>query len=480
MDDTFTLGDRRLKVLWIDDKPADIFPKRSELENHWSKIYVIHSRKTPEAVAADFEAIRRQSTEGRHASNYALAPGPYDVILADFRMSEPPGGRPSLAARAPAAGLTIAVLAAFQCPEHPVAIIPYSAYSEEFGNQYELLKLGWPDVVHVVNDPLLHKIGEGGTSGPLLRASTEYREALLKSVGLGVCHVAMREQLRWRKLLSSTGEIVRRDECLEVATPWGQRTIGIDALFADKVTLQAAGVPASAVGEWLAKLPVPSDVERRAREIADVYWALACSKESWSRYYLARELAKGRTFDDLDLSQPPEVSFEPLYSFKHRKDVEGYAPIRLATLFLMLRAIGDDLESIEAARVVTESLEHPDVKAAVEDYLTRSESASELREALLDLATLAAEARAKQRMPLTEADIVRLVDPLPAQWKINLTLNRGEKIGKELETRVEPAFDVKALLAGNGTCLQASERESARRYALEVIKTPSEFPAWLR
>jgi hypothetical protein len=81
--------------------------------------------------------------------------------------------------------------------------------------------------------------------------------------------------------------------------------------------------------------------------------------------------------------------------------------------------------------------------------------------------------------PLTEVEVLRLIDPLPDAWFFKLTLGKDGKIGKEL-TRWKPPLDVKAILQGDGRGLLASERLTAQRYAREFATADEAIPPWVR
>lgn len=489
----FQSPDRRLKLLWIEDNPDRVGLQESELEYQWGPLFAIDHCSSPEEVSALLPEGRVAVEHGRYSPYYTLTHMPYDVILADFRLSEPPGGQPSAAARASTAGLTIAVLAALHFPDHPVAILPYSAYTEEFGYQYALLQLGCPPSIHVLWDETLHK-GSQDKARLLLHITREYRKALRQSLVADLVHVPFQEYVRWQDQQTRDWEgppserMLDSTATLQLRTPWGQRNIGLDVLFYDVSTFQPSTgqrlVAAHHLYDWLATIPAPSREERQARLLADSFWRLRRSEQSRFRYYTAESLARGRQFSDLDPAEPPEVCCPWLLPC-----APNDATARLAILFLILREL--------ASRVSPAPCEHPiseqagKLRAQVRELLNTHDH-EEITDLLLALDTVIGEEDTLSSLidevieagplqalsPMLDSDILRLLDPLPARWDVPLTLDKGQKVGRGL-SRLQPALDVKALLRGDGRALLPSEKGCARRYALAVLPTRADWPAWL-
>jgi CheY-like chemotaxis protein len=483
---------KQLKILWIEDKPNENISnvvKRS-LEQRGFRIEVTTS---PEEVAKLYRDARERASRAKGSLLYQLEGAPFDIVIADLKLDERYGGVESGAARAPTAGLTTAVLAALNCPDHPAAIVPYSAYDDQFGFQYQLLSLLAPSTIQMLHDERINKSRELDV---LVSAAvrTFREEAIYRALQEATVAVDMSEIDRLR-VQSSRDANLDEDEAVALRTPWGLRDIALKALFADAGSARG-DVPCAALREWLDHIAVAniSPEDTYARYLADLFWRVANSGLSGFRYYIARRLGRGEKVEalsEVDLrSKPFGWTWPWLLGGRWRRKPADIRSLRLAVLFLILReesrrAINRlDFGTLEVERVrglITFA------EAKGRDSIERRESLpGDIAQIVHDLdkdaewGALMEQIEKSQPEELSEAlqsrrmeaeDVLRLLDALPEKWAPNLTLSTGEDVGRQLARLTfgendKQGLHVAAMLAGDGSCLTDSEVIASKRYAL--------------
>ncbi len=473
----YAKGDRRLKILWIEDRPDDKITAESQLRSIFKR-FAVTVCSSPEDAAELAMAKVEDFQYAKRDSDYSLTQAPYDIIIADCDLKQPAGGElPSDAACAEVAGLTSAVLVPVNYPRHPTNILPYSAYSTSFGNQYKLLNLFRHRDVYIQS---MDKVtGSNSNVTELVKnAASDYRQALLESVNRGSVSVGLAERHRWAQMLGDpTRPIDASIENIVILTPWGRRPIGIDSLFHDSMHNEGTSVNLEDVRSWFDNIAGPSEEELKAQKIAFHYWDLSNSKESVYNYYVAMK----------DPDEPAPMNFPDKPPYSHpwllakgspAKDlsVEGQ---RLALLFLLVidaahrvpTPLNPHVEEI--ARLLRGSREM--VESQAEEILQQIEDEDELE-------ALANEVRKLEPSLLSaptpsKVDITRMLDPLPGEWLVDLSLGKDGKIYKAVLRTLE--IDIHALMAGDATQIKPVERRILEQFAMEIVPTQDSWPAWL-
>lgn len=510
-------GDGRIKVLWLDDTIDRIAPWGGEARDYepwFSLVYASHPKDVQELVdeysgdgpRADCE-LDHAGTPGVAVRQYDAPRMPFDVYLVDFRMCDNIDEGCSIeehieeGLHAPSAGFLVGMLTALRWPKHPQAIIPYSGYDEEFGQIWRLTSRFCPPVIDVLWDDSVTK-GSRNQRALLKLIPRQCREALLSAIRNNAATLPLSERDRWHANLEGGKRQIPADEEILIAGEYGVRPFLIGALFHDHLDEGEGKVPAKPVREWLKKLPVTDPLEPQARRLAEFYWNMRWNEVSEDIYTFARAMKDGKKIEDLP-DQPPSIPW--LCSRTHKGDTadESIRRLRLAVLFLILREheyrvrsrrirgdvsqpcrnlmrrISYDLDSMEE---VLESLREESwsngyaegYNDLIAEFLTvlRNWPKNAFRGIIQDW-----------DLDVSEAEVVRLVDPFPPTWDITMSLDKASKIGKGLSRlRLDgvPALDVKALLGGDASCLTPSELLCARQFARELSLSETDWPRWLR
>ncbi|MBN1859727.1 hypothetical protein JW848_11085 [Candidatus Bipolaricaulota bacterium] len=502
-------GDGRLKVLWLDDMIDRIAPwhaAAADYEPWFSLVYATHPSDVSDLV---HESIRQGVGNSKCWPIYNAPGMPYDAYVVDFRMCDRIDEGCTLSEHiegglhAPSAGFLVGVLTALRWPRHPQAIIPYSGYDEEFGQIWRLMKQFCPSTISVLWDDSVTK-GSRSQRELLDLIPKQCREALQLSVKKQIACMPLKERDRWENLLEAgDSEPIPADEQICLTSDYGARSYLVGALFYDHMDRQNRTVPADFVREWVSMLPVADPLEIEARKLAEFYWKLRCNEKSRDIYTIARALKDGKDIPGLP-EKPPSCSWLCHWKVKGDGRETSVRMIRLALLFLMLRehecrvnrkryqeGLSEDCRRLLGMiRYDRERMED-----LLED-LGRAAALNKCYDRYLDLIEeFLAFLRGMKLigslddifdgldLDLSEADVVRLVDPFPQTWDICTSLDESQKIGKGL-TRLElddaASLNVKALLNGDGSTLNTTERICARRYAAELPLPEEDWPQWLR
>jgi hypothetical protein len=501
-------GDGRLKVLWLDDTIDRIAPWEGEARDYepwFSLVYASHPAEVRELVeASEYDGLER----ARLGKLYDAPGMPFDAYLVDFRMCDSIDEGCSIQAHiddglhAPSAGFLVGMLTALRWPKHPQAIIPYSGYDEEFGQIWRLSSYFCPPAISVLWDDSVTK-GSRSQRALLRLLPRQCRAAILASTEHGAVCVPLKERDRWSAMLEEGGGApIPAEERIHTTGEYGARPYLIGALFHDHLDEESGTVSAKPVAGWLSKLPVTDPIEPEARRLAEFYWKMRRSEASEYIHEFARALKEGKRIEGLP-EDPP--SFPWLCSWKEKgpsKD-DSIRRIRLALLFLILREhehrvrrrhgqkgiseacrrllslISYDVESMED---LLEALRHEAWAAGYADRY--HDLIAEFLQVMRDRPSIPLSGVAQDwDLDVSEADVVRLVDPFPQSWDVRPSLDNASKLGKGL-SRLDvgdiPSLDVKALLIGDGSSLTPSELMCARRFAREMPLSETEWPRWLR
>lgn len=491
----FEINDGRVKILWIDDLYEQIVPTNLRDEAEW---FALTCASGPSDIRTLLdEGIISDTKGGSKLLDYSLRGFPFDVYLTDFRLCDKKNGGcvasdAHLAAglHAPAAGFLLGLLTALRWPAHPQSIIPYSAYDEEFGQIWKLSHSVCPPSVNVVWNEGISK-GKRDPYALLKYVGPTFRASITKATVSGVLQILFKERDRWEATVSSAAETVNARELVWFVGQYGLRPFLLGALFYDQLDKKTTTVPAAAVREWLAQLPINDPLEREARRLAAFYWTLRSSEVSKDVYALIRRFKSG-------LAKPADFSPPPTWPwlFEFTRDRENKHLLRrLTVLFLVIlehasrvRLRSWDLSqnptdllgliasvretrgitSTEALKMVKDVADEFELTQELEKLLAEYKSPNVPEESLIEGA----------RCLVMEGDVVQLLDPLPGAWDACLSLDSGKKIGRRL-ARMNPEFNVTKLLNGDGSTLTAGERLAAQRYIREMLPRSEDWPAWL-
>jgi hypothetical protein len=296
---------------------------------------------------------------------------------------------------------------------------------------------------------------------------------------------------------------VSADEKIYLTSDFGVRPFLVGSLFHDHLDEESNEVPAEPIRQWIAKLPPSDPLEHESRRMAELYWRMRTNPASIAVYAIGRQPKGGAVIDDL-----PErpASYPWICSMKEKgagRD-DSIRRIRLAILFLLLREHQYKVHRRQMADEVSDeckrllSLIDYDLESVGEllEELRRAAWGKGLAEQYNDLLEEflmfmrklvikhdITEIYDNWELDVTEADVVRLVDPFPTSWDVAVSLDKATKIGKGLpvlKTDDMQGMDVRALLAGDASCLTRMEIICARRYARELALAEADWPEWLR
>ncbi len=499
--------DGRLKILWIDDDYENLAPREVRDYREWFSLTYIHgtddvqqlleAAKTEAVIAEEFHPV------------YALPLLPFDVYLTDFRLCDKKNegckdqAHLESGLHAPSVGFLLGILTALRSADHPQAIIPYSAYDDEFGQIWKLISKFCPPSLRVLWDESVAK-GLRNQNQLINLVSVQYRESLLAALQDSDMHIPFGNRERWERRLEEAGEFIDAKEMIWFVGAYGERPFSLGALFREHLDLENLSVPKSVVAEWLLMVPTADPVEKAARSLTEFFWRMRCSRLSQDKYSMIHEMNKGK-IDNSDL--PPALfSVDWLCIWKRSNDNDGHRPIRLAILYLLLHEHAARVRKplpTKARHLLESIFKLRSQFSTIEELLTTLEWAANeqnLKEDFQDaLGEIIGINRDKDqdggvklwyespfsgdteeyRPWVTEGDVVKLLNPLPDGWDVKLSLDKSAKIGKEL-SRLSPPLDVRRLLNGDGSQLSNAEKESARKYARELMPNETNWPGWLK
>lgn len=490
------IGDGKIRVLWIEDLPDIVIPDETRSFEDWFEIkYVTGPVGLRELMEHSAANAHHTLSCGEVCAQPEL---PCDVYITDFRLCDslkegcPSEEHKRIGLHAPSGGFLLGLLTALRWPRHPQAIIPYSAYSEEFGQIWRLCSAACPPNVHVLWDDSVGKgRREGGALIPLI--PREFRNALLVSFASGAVHVPLAQRDRLAELAESSNGVVDANEVIWLVGEFGARPVKAGALFFDFLDDRSMTIPALAVREWLTGVPVGDSTERDARKLAEWYWRLRTSPLSRAVHRIiqdhsSRPGALSAAIEKGTLLLPPNPpSFPWLLKWKRAEarqlkessesDMELRTQlVRLTFLYLLLRewhmrqgvkqrlaALSEKQRRIadlyvkirnsegEPEAVLLSLLEYAIKSQMSEEFATllnevaehgtigglRLDEPSFLQDTYFELVEHEGDATSDGCEAVTwpiisEATIIQLVDPLPSTWDTNLTLNVSKLHGAAL------------------------------------------------
>jgi hypothetical protein len=318
--------DRRLKVLWIEDKlfadPGVVLSRYFSIWRAWR----------PDDISEKLNQELKDIKSQRGIENiYNLPSFPFDGFLADFNL-EGAGKDPikregarvplpkfkevkvatdsqtigsnavadslaDMAVKAEAAGLTAAVLTALNFESHPAVIVPYTAYPTQLFQQRALIRLLAPSSIVIAHGAELD-LSKESLEKKLEQLSEFYRMNLPKWAEQGIVDIPYTESARLTKLIQDRlvddkgQKKIQWDaeDAIIVDTVYGSRMISFRSLWYRQ---DLSDPHLEEVESWIAQLPVPQQTYLEAKSIAHTYWRLGTSDEARDRYTLSRLI---RTF----------------------------------------------------------------------------------------------------------------------------------------------------------------------------------------
>lgn len=499
-------GDGRLKGLWIDDKYDDLkLPLDRPNFEPWFSITCADGPEDISALIKDAEGINAN----RGSLIYNLKDLPFDFYLTDFRLCDSKEkclqqAHLDIGLHAPSAGFLLGILTALRIPEHPQSIIPYSAYDDEFGQIWKLSSRFCPPNLSVLWDETVTK-GTRNKDELIKLIPAQYRNALSQALNSGTVHMPFSERDRWEKSLRESNGKVIASEKMWFIGEFGARPILVGAMFYDKLegekkTAERAYVATAVIRDWLANLPVVDPIEMEARRLAEFYWRLRNSRYSKDVYSIIREVKSG--LDPSKAGFPTKPSGFPwLCEWKKGGDEEGCRHLRLAILFVLIQEHSRGLVRNKG----WQSKEDKKFIEIVRSLVAQDKSMDEVLDALSKLPTygidlvdqfekLVVEIHQEKKsfnvidpvsevierltMPVSKAHVIQLLDPLPSNWDVALSLDKSQKVGRGL-SRLVPPLDAERLLDGDGSELKPTEILACRKYARELMSSEQDWPRWL-
>lgn len=502
-----------LKVLWIEDERDKV--NLSALLACMRGAFDLVVAAAPDDVAEELSQQRPSVAIAEEDSRYSLKGFPFDVYLADWDLTKAGkpvgGGKRSSAMNAGAAGLATSVLAATQFPQHPAAVVPYSARWSELEPHAELFELMTPGAIYVEwKKGKQLKREQIPSSIDLLSAA--FREALLLAAEGGVVYFLRKNLGALKRALASESEL---EEWLEngtvpCRTRWGLRVFRGKALWFEfarklkdieperrKKMLKSLVEDMSA---WLERLPAFSAVELACWDIAREYFFISKTDHSAKRYELSRLIAVGpeRTeaesaainalLGEMGLDSvavrdaafsaeaPPEWQY-PYVGARELTDLSQTHRMRRLVVLMIL------VQETWFRRTVATGADYGNLMSGIQSELRQLATAAQVAEdsATLELLRRAMEFRLAEAeelalrytQPISTTDVPQLIDPLPSKLSA-YGIDRGGKLGRMLQ-RLDPPLDVVALLQGKrplqllrGLCedwVQAESRTPAMQKA---------------
>lgn len=505
-DSGLSIGDTKLKVLWIEDKPDVVIQKLGTA-----------SRQVVELFGAKSPSEVRQHLRGSTPR--------FDVFITDFRLTDAPkpqNGRGQANASAvggeaveeepglyaPSAGFLIGLLYALNFPERPSVILPYSIYPEEFGEIWNLARTFAPTAVRIVNVNVVTKIQEPRVV--ISMASAEFRKAIIAWGDDGRITFRTDEIEAYRG--KQADSLVAVNEGLTIITAQEARILNIGAIFLDADEIREDGVPARLVHEFLDQLSVQTEEEKSARVISQQFIKRAESELSEAMYE--------RVYTQFDRGDPIYVERVPDHVpwLGVRQPDEGYSLLdrRNAFLFILvyiyaryalpsmlLEQLGHDDEddlNISQAEDVIRKIYRLDIFGVVGNGLreliasANLDGRTPLDEMLDELDRQRANLAGGERL-LFQRLIQRYVNPCPENAEKIVPSIRAEGfIGKGLRRLLDYPRDSQTpegsrnrlhsgVLAGPGfdgrPCLNTESLQVPLCYAREQLPPNSKWPSWL-
>jgi len=311
------LGDGRLKVVWVEDLLGKMIQKDELFDRFFSLIYVNHP--------SGLQQLIKDSTAHRSGSRYLVLQLPADIYATDFRMCDGLGAcndpaHIEVGLHAPSGGFLMGLLTTMRWPDHPACVVPYSGYSEEYGQIWKVCRGFCPSAVHVVWDEAVTKGNRRQGELKLLMAKS-YREALDVSFRTALVHMPLAERDKWERTLSDSlaasappvNATVAATQRVTLIYEYGIREISIGALFFDTLNGATDTVPVSSIREWLDTVPIEADpIVRDARLLADIYWELRRSLASCKAYKQMLEVQN-------DVALPKKIAERDVFCFDRAK-----------------------------------------------------------------------------------------------------------------------------------------------------------------
>ena len=479
--DKFQENDCRLKILWLEDEPESILPKDLELRSWNNNFTITHCSSFQEAI----DLYKNCQIDASVSSKtYNLLAAPYDVIIADLRLGNSSEGRAN-PDKEEGTGIDIVQNLAVVHSRHryPVLIIPYSAfvseYQEELGRVEEASLLAKDANVYYLS-PLPKATTPQDRLASLI--SKKYREVLIEASKKGIVHLPFSEGNRLLKKIKNPdikGKIT-------LATPWGQRSIGLDTLFLDCLPGSShshPGGPYKPVHEWIQSL-AKSDEEKRAEEYADEFWSKSSEAASQDLYLAALGQPRGV------ISSEPELRDWLAPSINKEEKRGGKEILKLAMIFLILR---ERAWRVESASILKRWYRRDEqVESIIQDKMRKGDlgpsglsqytekTFQDTYDSLLDNPTIKSDPRYYrilhdpkegpylQAGTISEAFFNNLVDPFPDHAHVYRSLDASTKIGTKLNQQ-KLLQTVRDLLKGSAKSLSPYERSCARRYIFDHL-----------
>jgi hypothetical protein len=513
------VGDGKIKLLWLDDNYGGVDPGSKEYGPWFSLTCASGPEEMAELIPSLPAATNRQG--------YSIQGLPADVYLADFRLCDSKDRCQSKqhsqsGIHAPSAGFLICLLTGLRWPDHPQTIIPYSAYEREFGDIWTLCREHCPRAIHVLWDQSVTK-GTRNVAQIFSLVAPQFRETLLTSVNEGIVNIPLRERDRLLKLCASGATCKATEQILTVGE-FGWRSFLLGSMFHDllegeKHEPSKAHLRTSVLSEWLNKITAIDPIEEEARLLADSYFALRSDPMSVLVYKLIRQYRVAGKSDVSEVYSSPPPSFPWICAWN--RGANGDQRVRLAILFLLVRAHAEKTPSTRMGtsnsgglwqRVESLRSSYKDPKAAFEKLAEVAVSGNygkggeNLLEKYNDFIERLAESGAVLKeiedpfamvlppLPLSQTDVVQLLDPFPESWDATLSLDSSKKIGKGL-FRLDPPLNLVSLLEGkvqvskaqagqarkgDTAALTEAEFDAVRRYAREFLPARDLWPQWLK
>ena len=490
--------DGKIRILWLEDNWQELVPFAGMQD--YEKWFVIGCAEGPTAI--ETELAKEFSKKECFL--------PADVYLTDFRLCHnrdncTDKAHLEIGLHAPSAGLLLGIFTVMRRPSFPQLIIPYSGFKEEYGQIWELAKRFTPDGLQVAWD-----IAAGGKhmrdGDALLRVvPKKYRMSLLDASLMGLVQMPFGERERWIAKLreSCAGDFVSAKGSIWMTGEFGLRRFKAGALFFDKLDEETEEIPCNELLDWIELLPSLSEEEKTARAFAETYWTLSHSYTA----NIIDSIIKKIVWFDLPAPKENCPGSPWLLSWKKRSDTTRIQELRLATLFLLIRAHFDRVTnglkhlSEEAQKLIAAfdwdggsflqgihdivSKYFPNEKVVVDKLLDCINEIVDKDEQAWNPGPKRGELDFFNPPFITDQDVVKLLDPFPGDWKRPFTLDKSKKIGQALSrlkpTDEHPDFLISLLLQKDpdNTFLTPEELEASRKYSLEFAVPREYWPKWL-
>lgn len=489
----------RLRILWVEDKIDGLLGFQS-LGGAADELVEIVAVGDPQTA---WELL----TEPENAD---LVGDGFDAYLTDFRLTDK-GGRDSdqggtadgsLDDRgifAEAAGFLIGLFVALRFPRRPSVVLPYSAYPEEFGDIWRLVKSFAPACVRIASANQISK-ADTQQSRAIQMASRDVRQTLLERAAARQLVIDTRDAVK--ALGAAAGALVPNDVRLSIFGAQFARGIYLGALFLDKKQTRA-GVPAKDVREFLDAVPPLAQRHLDARNIASSYISAAESPLTKVLY-----AAVWDAFDQGKSLEPPQMPAARNWLGVHGDDGSSPDARRDAFLVLLVYLYARYILPIE----LMEALEQETDNLSVEDATDRLKRDHQLElfpivqegldtliaemqlspddslEFAIDELNRAGLSPATDRRVRLERLIQQYVDPGPeSAQQIAARILAEARIGKGLQRLLQREDAAREGRRGNRLlsilegrpCLDLEAIQVPLFYAREILPPQAPWPGWL-